>query len=304
MTPCPKSIDLLQFALDPDLVLEGKPELVEHLNNCVSCKKRLDQFAAEEPIGELFGLNLTSNSQEFEPPPLSSGLPKIPGYSIEKWVVEGGSVCRAMRTKDGTCVAIKLFRNFDHRQARGISLELKIASKANHPNIIRLLDSGTHDGLQYAVFEWFDENLSQRLANSLLPVEQAARFTQQLATAVQYLHVHGIVHRDLKPSNVLIDRSGALKLADFGIAKDLSGEALLTTQTAAIGTPGFMAPEQTGAVRQEIAAYTDVYGPLFQKTLHKPNGTFCFAMNHHQWIESGWQLPYEATRLISSVPRI
>jgi serine/threonine protein kinase len=83
---------------------------------------------------------------------------------------------------------------------------------------------------------------------------------KQIADAIQYVHKLGIVHRDLKPSNVLLNATGRPKLTDFGIAKQVLLDEGLTTTAAPIGTPGYMAPEQTGRMETPISFATDVYG--------------------------------------------
>ena len=85
-----------------------------------------------------------------------------------------------------------------------------------------------------------------------------ARLVLQAADALQHAHDHGVVHRDVKPSNLLLDASGAIKVVDFGLARDASEESLSRSGDMA-GTPYYMSPEQVRARRHLVDHRTDVY---------------------------------------------
>src|SRR5690606_19096400 len=80
------------------------------------------------------------------------------------------------------------------------------------------------------------------------------------AEAVHYSHEQGILHRDLKPSNVLIDENDQPQVTDFGLAKRLDGESSLTLTGQALGSPGYMSPEQAVGQHSKVTRRSDVYG--------------------------------------------
>ena len=105
------------------------------------------------------------------------------------------------------------------------------------------------------------ESLRDRLRRERqLPVEDALRIAREAAQALQYAHEHEVIHRDVKPENLLLTRDGNTLVADFGIAKALSGpsEDRLTETGLSVGTPAYMSPEQAAGDRG-LDARTDVY---------------------------------------------
>ncbi len=138
--------------------------------------------------------------------------------------------------------------------------EIRLAAKLQHPHILGLFDSGVADGLMFYVMPFVKgESLRDRLdREGQLPIEDALRITFEVADALGHAHGQGIVHRDVKPENILLQGDYAL-VSDFGIARAVSeaGGAKLTQTGMAMGTPVYMAPEQS--VGETVGPTADLY---------------------------------------------
>jgi eukaryotic-like serine/threonine-protein kinase len=172
-------------------------------------------------------------------------------FRIEGLIGAGGmgEVYLAVDTRLNRKVAIKVsaeqFSGRFEREARAIAA-------LNHPNICTLHDIGPN----YLVMEFVEgETLAARLKRGALPRELVLRFGTAIAQALAAAHGKGIVHRDLKPGNIMIAKSG-IKVLDFGLAKSGHDETV-TASNAIIGTPAYMAPEQSEGRASD--ARTDIY---------------------------------------------
>ena len=142
--------------------------------------------------------------------------------------------------------------------------EAQNAAKLNHPTIVQVFDTGeaeTDEGpLPFIVMEYVEgETLRDILrANGPVAPRQAMTWMADVAAAMDFSHRNGIVHRDMKPANVMIDKSGAVKVMDFGIARAMSDTSATMTQTSAVmGTAQYLSPEQARGIK--VDPRSDIY---------------------------------------------
>jgi CHAT domain-containing protein/tRNA A-37 threonylcarbamoyl transferase component Bud32/Tfp pilus assembly protein PilF len=231
----------------------------------------------------------TTSSQH--PPPVSDGAPTIPGYEILGVLGAGGMgvVYKARQVHMNRTVALKMIHTrqlaSDAAHAR-FRVEAQAVAKFDHPNIVRVYDSGESGEQPYMVLEYVNGgSLRDTLKNGPWVPRRAAELVAALADAVQYAHGQGVIHRDLKPANVLLTPVGTPKVGDFGLAKLLEGGADAVPSTAVLGspadsrgrqliercvddaspsiailgTPGYMPPEQAEGGKP-VGPAADVYG--------------------------------------------
>lgn len=153
-------------------------------------------------------------------------------------------------------VAIKLMYpafNADADMRRRFEEEARSAAALNHPNIVAVHDSGEHAGSPFIVMERLPgRTLQDDIHVGPMPPQRVRSMLQDVLGALACAHAAGVVHRDIKPGNVLIaPNSGAMKVADFGIAKT-AGSALTATGQI-VGTMAYMSPERVAGAPASVA---------------------------------------------------
>jgi serine/threonine protein kinase len=218
-----------------------------------------------------------------QPLPPEQVAPHFPQLEILECLGRGGMgvVYKARQKTLNRFVALKLLapeRVQDPQFAERFTREAQALAALNHPNIITIYDFGQAGGFYYLLMEFVDGvNLRQLLHTRKFAPEEALAIVPPLCDALQFAHDRGIVHRDIKPENLLLDKGGRVKVADFGIAKilgtastsDDAGPAVQENATqAAVGTPGYSAPEQK-TDPQRVDSRADIYslGVVFYEML-------------------------------------
>jgi serine/threonine-protein kinase len=166
--------------------------------------------------------------------------------------------------------------------------EAEVTSQLGHPHIVQVNDFGsTPSGDPYLVMEYLEgEDLDQRISRTRrISLADTANIIKQIASALSSTHARGIVHRDLKPANVfLLEIEGEadfVKIVDFGISKVRAASLRLTGQSALLGTPNYMSPEQAAGQIEAVDHRTDQWslaciayemlsgrGPFLGETVH------------------------------------
>jgi serine/threonine-protein kinase len=254
------------------------PELVETLRRKVQALEAMDSVLCPAPTAPL-----EPSTQECAPADPAAAarvsrahglLPHVPGYEVLRELGRGGMgvVYAARHARLDRHVALKMILLGPHaseEQRRRFRAEAEAVARIQNPNIVQIYEVGEADGLAFCALELIDGgNLAQRLGGVPQPPREAAELVAMLAGAVQAAHASGIVHRDLKPTNVLLTRTGVAKVADFGLAKRLDTDATLTATGAVLGTPSYMAPEQS-AGSKTVGPAADVWalGAIFYECL-------------------------------------
>src|SRR5512145_491658 len=172
-----------------------------------------------------------------------------------------GEVYCAKDPRLGRKVAVKVllpnFASSPERLAR-FEQEIKTLALLNHPNILQIHDTGTHEGRPYLVMELLEgETLRERMDGRTLPPLKAVDIARQVARGLAAAHEKGITHRDLKPENIFLSVDDHVKILDFGLAKlrvpasagsdatqELQASPSLTETGIVVGTVGYLSPEQ------------------------------------------------------------
>jgi eukaryotic-like serine/threonine-protein kinase len=185
-------------------------------------------------------------------------------FEIEGDVGSGGmaNVVRAHDTDLGRKVAIKrLHRHIAAEPAAAARFKREALSAAalSHPGIVTVFDVGEDDDGPFIVMEFVDGETLTALMSREGPLtpETAAGVTLQVSRALDHAHQRGVIHRDVKPGNILLDADGAAKLADFGIATSLAGDARFTDADLVLGTIAYLAPERIAG--EQATPASDIY---------------------------------------------
>ena len=169
-------------------------------------------------------------------------------------------------------VAIKVIPNVPHRgnqlfnRARG---EAQFLYKANHPNVVRVMDAGEIEGMAYIVMEKLEGLNLRQLMRKLGPltVVEALTIALPIAEALQAAHAMGVIHRDLKPENIFLLPGNEVKVLDFGIAKFIEGGYQTTQRDLLQGTAPYMSPEQAQGLGVTFASDISQLGTIIYEMI-------------------------------------
>jgi serine/threonine-protein kinase len=206
-------------------------------------------------------------------------------YRLERLIGQGGVAWVFVgRESDGTPVAVKVLKP---QYARDSPFEARFrnesetAAKLEHPNIVRIRSVAKTGAHVYFAMDLCPDSLGARLAREgPLPEADIIHIASDIARGLGFAHEQGLIHRDLKPDNILLRSDGRALIADFGIARAVSGYVASTGDNMTIGTPHYLSPEQ--AQGRAIDQRADFYG--LGVTLYKAaSGDVPFT--HPDWFE-------------------
>jgi serine/threonine-protein kinase len=231
----------------------------------------------------------------------SSEVAAVGGYEGLELIARGGmgEVYKARHPSLNRTVAIKILSSFfknDPNFNKRFEREAKTMAQLRHPHIITIHDYGEQDGLPFIVMEYLTgPTLAQLLEErGALSLDESLPLLKEIASALDYAHGQGVIHRDIKPSNAIVEpittltsgRSERAILMDFGIARFVTENTMLTASGDVLGTADYISPEQVHG-NTELDSRTDQYSfavMTYQMlTGHKPfqhNNTWAMIRSH------------------------
>ncbi len=195
------------------------------------------------------------------------GVQQIPGFQILEKLGAGAmaTVVKAKQLSLDRVVAIKVLPKKymgDEEFVRRFYDEGRAAAKLNHANIVQAYDVGQAGEFHYFVMEYVEGHTVHDCLEERKPYDeqQALEIILQIAEALEHVHDQGLMHRDVKPKNIMITRQGIAKLADMGLARQVTDMAAAQAEAGkAYGTPYYISPEQIRG-KLDIDFRADIYG--------------------------------------------
>ncbi len=294
---CPTS-DVMQRVAEDAAEPQELAEVVEHLDLCRECRAQFDHMleslydlrgivdagrnalqhrtdddTLSARLTASFPSVLVDDRQALvelglkpEPPRDPTYLARYGPYDIMRVLGAGatGVVLLAHELALERRVALKLMRpqqRGDSDARRRFLFEARAVARLTHPNIVTIHAVGEEQRMPFIAMEFLKGGSLADLVDDEAPLEplQAAEICHDILVALAHAHENGIIHRDVKPANVLFpDRGRPAKLADFGLARIVSADALRTQEGVISGTPSYMSPEQV-AGEKDLGIRTDLF---------------------------------------------
>ncbi|MCG8408036.1 MAG: serine/threonine-protein kinase [Phycisphaerales bacterium] len=313
----------------------GKPvavdaDLARHLESCSICRAEAESIRRDNALLALIKKARISRvvTDRASTSPTVADSDAIEGYEILSEIHRGGQgvVYRAIQLVTKRTVALKvlLLGAFaSTRQRHRFEREIDLAASLQHPNIVRVYDSGvTSDGRHYFTMEYLEgSSLDECLHDFRSSKKTQGRETRseirdatkrlhlllKICEAVSYAHQHGVIHRDLKPANILVDLEGHPHILDFGLAKavdaTLAEGSIQTTRSGEfMGTLAYASPEQVKCDPSLVDIRSDVYslGVIGYELL---SGRFPYTLQDKNIFESARVIREEKPTPLSSADK-
>ena len=187
-------------------------------------------------------------------------------YEILEEIGRGGMgvIYRARQQHSRRIVAVKRILAHEvnsHETLVRFRREAEAVASLDHPNILPIYEvSESEEGLPYFSMKYATGGSLRAAAPTLRKnPRECVQLMAKVARAIDYAHGKGILHRDLQPGNILLDENGEPMVSDFGLAKWLDQTSDLTRTLETLGTPGYIAPEQTERRADKLTCAADIY---------------------------------------------
>jgi serine/threonine protein kinase len=247
-------------------------------SECPSCRKPLP--AKQQPTG-VFALEGSGNVPQPEAlkPSTLKPLGMMGPYRLMRKIGEGGMgyVYEAVDTRLNRHVALKTIESgngMDENLVARFRREAQNAAKLKHPHIVSVHDIGNDGNFDFFTMDLVEGlTLDKWIKGTHPALNSLVKIIEKVARALHYAHSQGVIHRDVKPGNIMIDNNGEPQIMDFGLARNTKDSSNLTLSGSIIGTPAYMAPEQTMGESKDIGAATDVWALgviLYEILVEKP----------------------------------
>jgi serine/threonine-protein kinase len=186
-------------------------------------------------------------------------MEKIGPFELVETIHRGSQPLYRARSKEGQDIAVKAIpvANLTPEMRERFTREAETCKKLDHPNLIRVFDTGEADGMLYQAMELLEgADLGKVMGeNRQFDWEAKLSIMEQVAAGLQYAHEHNLIHRDIKPANLFLEKTGRVKVLDFGMVRVAESE--LTKVGSSLGTLNYMSPEQIRGER--VTPATDVF---------------------------------------------
>jgi serine/threonine-protein kinase len=178
------------------------------------------------------------------------------GFKVDRYIlldlIGQGGMGRVYLARDARLnrrVALKILspeRISNPRAIARFQREARVGAQLQHENLVRIYDFGESNDRHYLVMEYIEGKTIGTLISEQGPMspQSAVQLVRQVALGLDHAHGKGLIHRDVNPFNILVTRDGTAKLADLGLAMDLTDEGHVTREGATVGTFDYVAPEQ------------------------------------------------------------
>src|SRR5437867_5606892 len=232
---------------------------VDH-GTCINCLLREGLEAKGEASREMFeNILVEANVTDTEW--------RLGHYEILEEIGRGGMgvIYRARQQHSRRIVAVKRILAHEvnsHETLVRFRREAEAVASLDHPNILPIHEiSESEEGLPFFSMKYAEGGSLRAAAPALrTKARECVRLMAKVARAIAYAHGKGVLHRDLQPGNILLDGNGEPMVSDFGLAKWLNETSDLTRTLETLGTPGYIAPEQTECPADKLTFAADIYG--------------------------------------------